>query len=943
MLVLFVATPWACGPVFAGTLAAWGDNSLGQTNVPVGNNFITIAGGTYHSLAIKSDASLVGWGYDAYGQVSNTPADNNFIAIAGGDYHSLALKSDNSLVAWGFDADGQVSNTPADNNFVAVAAGGRHSLALKSDGSLAAWGMDAYGQVSNTPADNNFVAVAGGVWHSLALKSDGSLAAWGLDNYGQVSSTPAGNNFVAVVGGNYHNLALKSDGSLAAWGRNDHGQVSNTPADNNFVAITAGWNYNLALKSDGTLVAWGNNSFGQVTDVPDGNGFLAVAAGGYHSLVLAEPALTLIDPNGGESLRAGSNYPIRWKSKGAVSEVLVEYSADNGSNWTAVAPANSGNKGFYHWDVPTLQSQQYLVRISNASDATVFDASDAVFTIYGPGYPGYLVGWGRNTYGQCDVLAGGDYLAITSGWGHSVALKSDGSIVAWGSDFSGEVSGVPAGNDFIAVAGGSSHNLALKSDGSLAAWGRDDYGQVSNLPADSNYVAAAAGSFHNLALKSDGALTAWGRDAYGEVSNTPVGNDFVAIAAGGSHNLALKSDGSIVAWGSDLSSEVSDVSAGNNFVAIAAGGSHNLALTSDGTLAAWGWDDYGQVSDIPDGNDFIAIAAGGSHSLALKNDGSIVWWGDNRYGKSCVPRGNNFLAVAAGSDHSLAIVSETDTSSLTLISPNGGESLLADNTYTIDWTNTGFISAVRIEYSADNGSNWMVISPGSVICNAGSYDWQVPRGFSEQCLIRVSDYDEPNIVDSSDGLFTIFKCLGPIAGDLNGDCYVNMYDFTIIASQWLDCANPFDVACGVGLPPPLLWHEDFEIGDFTKYNWQHGGSADWTVVSDVVYDGSYSAKSGPIADDQYSSLIITVDVEFDFPPAQVSFYRKVSSESWDYLIFGIDSVGLADWSGEQDWALETFTVTPGQHTLIWQYTKDGSMSSGSDCAWIDDIRLELVE
>jgi hypothetical protein len=130
----------------------------------------------------------------------------------------------------------------------------------------------------------------------------------------------------------------------------------------------------------------------------------------------------------------------------------------------------------------------------------------------------------------------------------------------------------------MTIAAGQEHSLALQSDGTLLAWGLDDFGQLGDdavldnkglpMPVDTtlanNIVAIAAGSRHSLALKSDGTLLAWGRDTAGQLGiggipnsaskqATPVvvtgANDIVAIAAGGSHSLALKSDGTLLAWG----------------------------------------------------------------------------------------------------------------------------------------------------------------------------------------------------------------------------------------------------------------------------------------------------------------------------------------------------------------------------------------------------------
>ncbi len=131
--------------------------------------------------------------------------------------------------------------------------------------------------------------------------------------------------------------------------------------------------------------------------------------------------------------------------------------------------------------------------------------------------------------------------------------------------------------------------------------------------------------------------------------------------------------------------------------------------------------------------------------------------------------------------------------------------------------------------------------------------------------------------------------------------------------------------------------EGFETGDFSMYNWQFEGSANWTIVSGEAHTGTYSAKSGSISDSQQSDLILTTEILAD---GQVSFYKKVSSESsWDKLFFYIDNVEKGNWSGNVDWGQESYPVTSGTHTFKWSYKKDGSMSSGSDCAWIDDIQF----
>ncbi len=130
--------------------------------------------------------------------------------------------------------------------------------------------------------------------------------------------------------------------------------------------------------------------------------------------------------------------------------------------------------------------------------------------------------------------------------------------------------------------------------------------------------------------------------------------------------------------------------------------------------------------------------------------------------------------------------------------------------------------------------------------------------------------------------------------------------------------------------------EDFETGDLSAFGW-HSVSPiyAWEVVRDNPYEGNYCAKSSSISDNEVSALYINIEVAQE---NEVSFFYKVSSEaSFDKLYFRIDDMEKGNWSGEIDWTRASFTLTPGSHELRWEYTKDVSLSSGSDCAWIDNV------
>lgn len=144
-----------------------------------------------------------------------------------------------------------------------------------------------------------------------------------------------------------------------------------------------------------------------------------------------------------------------------------------------------------------------------------------------------------------DAAHGGGVVAIAVGSRHGLALKGDGSVVAWG-----EAYGMPPGlAGATAIAAGRNHSLALKRDGTVVAWGQNGKGQTDVPVGLTGVTAIAAGVAHSLALKEDGTVVAWGFNDAGQ-ADVPAGLTGVkAIAAGWWHSLALKNDGSVVAWG----------------------------------------------------------------------------------------------------------------------------------------------------------------------------------------------------------------------------------------------------------------------------------------------------------------------------------------------------------------------------------------------------------
>jgi len=277
---------------------------------------------------------------------------------------------------------------------------------------------------------------------------------------------------------------------------------------------------------------------------------------------------------------------------------------------------------------------------------------------------------------------------LVGGTDYAVALKSDGTVWAWGSNSYGELGDGTTKNrtaptkvkklsNVKAIAAGHHGAVALKNDGTVWAWGSDDYGawdnretnrtvpvQIKNL---SGVQAVSAGYDHTVALKNDGTVWAWGDngsgqlgDGTGTIKKIPVKVKSLSgvrmISAGHYHTLALKNDGTVWTWGDNSLGQLGDgtttgkklpvkVKNLNNMKAISAGNWYAIAQKNDGTLWAWGDNRFGQFGDgttsdrkttpvqIKTISNVQAFSAGGYHTMALKNDGTIWTWGNNGYGQ----------------------------------------------------------------------------------------------------------------------------------------------------------------------------------------------------------------------------------------------------------------------------------------------------------------------
>ncbi|REG98995.1 RCC1 domain-containing protein [Flavobacterium aquicola] len=314
---------------------------------------------------------------------------------------------------------------------------------------------------------------------------------------------------------------------------------------------------------------------------------------------------------------------------------------------------------------------------------------------------GTLWTWGSNDQGQlgnssptsknapAKMGTDNDWETVAAGWGHTVALKTDGSLWAWGYGGLGQIGNGSFTTNFNApqqigiaknwqtIVTGHGHTAALKTDGSLWAWGNNFSGQLGignsldrNTPTRvgtaNDWQLVAAGKLHTVALKKDGTLWTWGNNTYGtlgdgtttkKTSPVQIGteNNWKTISAGSDHTIAIKKDGTLWAWGDNTYGALGDGTTTNKLVPTQIGSSadwktidggvnYTIAVKTDGTLWAWGFNSDGELGNgtkinslvplqIGTENNWQMIDGGSVHTVAIKTDESLWTWGSNSLGQ----------------------------------------------------------------------------------------------------------------------------------------------------------------------------------------------------------------------------------------------------------------------------------------------------------------------
>ncbi|WP_052461131.1 RCC1 domain-containing protein [Psychroserpens mesophilus] len=314
---------------------------------------------------------------------------------------------------------------------------------------------------------------------------------------------------------------------------------------------------------------------------------------------------------------------------------------------------------------------------------------------------------------------------ISAGNNHSVAIKTDGTLWAWGDNDGGQlgdgttddrytITQIGTDTDWESVASGYFNSYGIQTNGTLWAWGNGGLGSLGNgqfgednytyvpimVGMDDNWLKVDSGAGHVLALKSDGSIWAFGYNAYGQLGDgtienknvpTQIGtdNDWIFIDCGFRSSFAIKEDGTLWGWGRNDKGQLGDgtntdrnipiqIGTATDWYIISINGNTTLATKTDGSLWSWGSNESWQLgtgqdmsntnvpSQVGMDTDWSTVSAGAFHSTALKTDGTLWVWGEGFYGfgdgtnipkdfPSQIGTDSDWQSISAGGVHTAVI------------------------------------------------------------------------------------------------------------------------------------------------------------------------------------------------------------------------------------------------------------------------------------------------
>lgn len=492
--------------------------------------------------------------------------------------------------------------------------------------------------------------------------------------------------------------------------------------------------------------------------VSDASNFLTKDISDANFAIVA-PEFRITAPNGNENWYAGTTRTISWiDNQGIIPQIKIELSIDGGTTWSIIH-SNTNNNGSYRWTIPNSPSDFCRIKISDAADGDPVDLSDANFSILSP----KLTITSPNGGESWDSGASKNITWTTTGSVDNVKIEfsADGGVL-WQT----LVANLSNTGSFAWTVPDTNSNLCLIKVSDASDPTRFDTSNNAFTISNPFIAVTFPNGGETLLLGSSQNIT-W--NSAGQISQVKIelsrngGNSWTTLASStpndGAHPWTVSGSASdncllrISDTGDGIPRDVSDAAFAIGSVAIdvvAPNGGEILFIGGTQTIS---WTSAGSVSQVK-----IELTRNGGitwEELAAStaNDGSMNWTVSGETSDNCL------LRISDAADGDPVDMSNApfaiSTIAITVIAPNGGESLYDTSEYEIQWTTTGPITNVNLEYSLDNGSSWQVIAVN--FANSGAYLWPVPDTLANACLVRIADAADGNPEDASDGTFSIAR------------------------------------------------------------------------------------------------------------------------------------------------------------------------------------------